>query len=269
MEFHYILKSNYRSNTEKYWIHCTLDSLDEYYSKFGDNFNLIVYRESDDPFDFISIPYSILKGKLNQQFFNKKHNCWDLSIYQGKLKLRGDGGKNRSDMTEFIGDLTHLPQLREFSSNNIYFDNLDAANAESAIINDSSLPETMKEQLLKSRRGQGKFRADLEKIENKCRITMLDSLEHLTACHIKPWSKSTNQERLDGNNGLLLSPHIHHLFDRGLISINQNGDLLISPKLPKKTRELWHIPEKQNVGDFRPKQLLYLKYHEDNLFLNS
>ena len=30
MQFHYILKSNYQSNTEKYWVHCTLDSLDDY-----------------------------------------------------------------------------------------------------------------------------------------------------------------------------------------------------------------------------------------------
>src|SRR5208337_3689063 len=173
--FHYILKSNYESNVEKYWVHCTLDSLKEYFSRYGDNFNLVIYRESDDPFDFISIPYSILKGKLDQKFFNKKHNCWDLSIYDGKLKLRGDGGKNRLDMNEFIGDLTHLFQLREISSNNIFFENIDAANAESAIINDFSLTETMKEQLLKSRRGQGKFRAELEKIERKCRITSCDT----------------------------------------------------------------------------------------------
>ena len=154
-----------------------------------------------------------MKKKLNQKFFNKKHNCWDLSIYDGKLKLRGDGGKNRSDMNEFIGDLSHLPQLQEISSNKKFFENIDAAHAESAIINDSSIPETMKEQLLKSRQGQGKFRTELGKMENKCRITQVDDPDYLTACHIKPWSKSTNQERLDGNNGLLLSPHIHHLFD--------------------------------------------------------
>jgi hypothetical protein len=268
-QFHYTLKSNYQSIFEKYWVHCTLDSLDEYSSKFGDNFNLIVYRESDDPFDFISIPYSILKGKLDPKFFNKKHNCWDLSVYEGKLKLRGDRGKNRSDMAEFVGDLTHLPQLQEISLTNISFETIDAAKAENAIINDSSIPETTKEQLLKSRRGQGKFRADLERIEKNCRITKLDVSDYLTACHIKPWSKSTNQERLDGNNGLLLSPHIHHLFDRGLISISQNGNLLISPKLPKRIREIWHIPEKLNVGEFQPRQRQYLRYHEENLFLKS
>lgn len=268
-QFHYTLKSNYQSSSEKYWVHCTLDSLEDYSSKFGDNFNLIVYRESEDPFDFISIPYSILKGKLDPIFFNKKHNCWDLSIYNGKLKLRGDGGKNRSDMTEFIGDLTHLPQLLDISSNDISIENIDSAKEENAILNDSSIPETTKEQLLKSRRGQGKFRADLEKIEKKCRITFLDIPEYLTACHIKPWSKSTNKERLDGNNGLLLSPHIHHLFDRGLLSISQSGDLLISPKLPKKIREFWHIPEKLYVGNFRPRQCHYLQYHEENVFLKS
>jgi hypothetical protein len=269
MQFHYILKSNYQSSTEKYWVHCILDSLKDYHSRYGDNFNVVIFRESDDPFDFIAIPYSILKERLAQKYFYEKHNCWDLSVFNGKLKFRGDKGKNRLDVSKYIGDLTNLPQLRGIASNQKFFEEIDNNNAESAIIDDSSLPETMKEQLLKSRRSQGKFRAELEKIEGKCRITSCDVSEYLTACHIKPWSKSTNQERLDGNNGLLFSPHIHHLFDRGLITINQEGDLLISPKLPIMIREFWHIPEKQNLGNFHQKQYQYLRFHEENIFLKS
>lgn len=246
-----------------------MDSLKNYHSRYGDNFNVVIFRESDDPFDFIAIPYSILKERLDQKFFYEKHNCWDLSVFNGKLKFRGDRGKNRLDVSKYIGDLTNLPQLRGITFNQKIFEDIDNNDAESAIKNDSSLPETMKEQLLKSRRGQGKFRSELEKIERKCRITMCDVPEFLTACHIKSWSKSTNQERLDGNNGLLLSPHIHHLFDRELLTINQEGDLLISPKLPKRIREFWHIPEKQNIGNFHTKQRQYLKYHEENLFLKS
>jgi hypothetical protein len=69
-------------------------------------------------------------------------------------------------------------------------------------------------QLTKSRRGQGIFKANVRLIENHCRITGVSSIKHLRASHIKPWSVSDNDEKLDGYNGLLLSPHVDHLFDR-------------------------------------------------------
>lgn|ERR1022692_3244393 len=36
-------------------------------------------------------------------------------------------------------------------------------------------------------------------------------------------------ERLNGENGLLLTPSIDHLFDRGFIGFEGNGNLIISP----------------------------------------
>jgi putative restriction endonuclease len=47
--------------------------------------------------------------------------------------------------------------------------------------------------------------------------------------HINPWRDAGNEERLDGANGLLLTPSIDHLFDRGFISFKGDGELLISP----------------------------------------
>jgi transposase len=52
---------------------------------------------------------------------------------------------------------------------------------------------------------------------------------HLRASHIRPWRDSDNEARLDGENGLLLTPTIDHLFDRGFISFEDDGRLLISP----------------------------------------
>ena len=48
------------------------------------------------------------------------------------------------------------------------------------------------------------------------------------ASHIKPWPESTNEERLTGENGLLLRPSIDHLFDRGFMSFEDNGELVVS-----------------------------------------
>ncbi|WP_311946969.1 HNH endonuclease [Halomonas piscis] len=94
---------------------------------------------------------------------------------------------------------------------------------EKQIRNRTDLSATEKEQLVLSRRGQGRFRRALEVIEPRCRITGLAEKRHLKASHIKPWRDSSNSERLDGNNGLLLTPHIDHLFDQGYISFSDNG----------------------------------------------
>jgi predicted restriction endonuclease len=48
--------------------------------------------------------------------------------------------------------------------------------------------------------------------------------EHfLIASHVKPWSESNHQERLDVNNGLLHCPNHDDLFDKGYISFIKMG----------------------------------------------
>lgn len=143
----------------------------------------------------------------------------------------------------------------------------DQVIAENEISNRQDIPETEKLQLIKSRRGQGLFRARVCMIEKACRVTGLNKYNYLRASHIKPWSKSTDLEKLDGNNGLMLSPHIDYLFDKGFISFTNDGALLVSDKLDKKITELWSINVEINVGKFNIEQSNYLKYHRDNIFL--
>jgi putative restriction endonuclease len=121
-------------------------------------------------------------------------------------------------------------------------------------------------QLTKSRRGQGIFKANVRLIENRCRITRVSSIKHLRASHIKPWAASSDLEKLDGNNGLLLSPHVDHLFDRGFISFKAQGDLLISPELNTDVLERWSISKNENVGNFSKNQEKYLEFHRDVIF---
>ena len=118
-------------------------------------------------------------------------------------------------------------------------------------------------QLTKSRRGQGIFKANVRLIENHCRITGVNNIKHLRASHIKPWAASDNDEKLDGFNGLLLSPHVDHLFDRGFISFKDSGDILVSKELNPRVLEQWSIHTNQNVGKFRSGQCEYLEYHRD------
>lgn len=132
--------------------------------------------------------------------------------------------------------------------------------------NRTDLDETEKLQLVKSRRGQGIYRKNLESFENVCRITGVANQRHLRASHIKPWRASTNFEKLDGNNGLLLSPHIDHLFYRGFISFADNGAILVSPEADVDTLILWGIEPEGSFGSFRAEQLPYLTFHREFVF---
>ena len=100
---------------------------------------------------------------------------------------------------------------------------------ESNIQADQRLDETERRALVLARRGQGLFRASVQFIERACRVTKVERREHLIASHIKPWRDSANDERLSGENGLLLTPTIDHLFDKGFISFEGDGDLIVSP----------------------------------------
>jgi putative restriction endonuclease len=120
--------------------------------------------------------------------------------------------------------------------------------------------------LLKARRGQGIFRENLERIEVACRVTGLADRRHLRASHIKPWCKSDDREKLDGFNGLLLSPHVEHLFDRGYLSFSDSGELLVSRALNPAVLESWGIVLPHKVGAFRPEQCRYLDYHRREVF---
>lgn len=125
---------------------------------------------------------------------------------------------------------------------------------------------TQKEQLVQSRRGQGIFKANVRLNETQCRVTGLSDPYLLIASHIKPWSKCSDKEKLDGCNGLLLSPHIDRLFDKGWISFSDNGDFLISSHLNVSVFEKWGIDKNKNVGKFTPEQSAYLEYHRTTVF---
>lgn len=137
--------------------------------------------------------------------------------------------------------------------------------------NDSQLEETEKEALVLSRRGQGKFKQNVSRLEHRCRITLVDRPEHLRASHIKPWRDSTNQERLDGENGFLLTPSIDHLFDRGFISFEDNGTLLISPVAHKPALQRMGVSTDgvTNVGGFTTEQKKHLEFHRNYVFLEA
>lgn len=136
---------------------------------------------------------------------------------------------------------------------------------EVSILEKDELTETEKQQLTRARIGQGVFRQRVARIESQCRLTGVGNLAFLVASHIKPWRDSTNEERLSGDNGLLLSPHVDKLFDRGWISFTDEGALLIAPEAASVVAA-WHLPTQTSGGQFSSSQRIFLEYHRKHIF---
>lgn len=142
---------------------------------------------------------------------------------------------------------------------------------EQAVAKDTRIPETDRLALVRARRGQGLFRERLSRIEKRCRITGVDNPVHLVGSHCKPWRDSNNEERLDGENGLLLTPSIDHLFDRGFIGFEDNGILIISPVAHHLSLHRMGIDTAKtlNVGTFTSGQKRFLDFHRNSVLLKS
>jgi hypothetical protein len=130
-------------------------------------------------------------------------------------------------------------------------------------------PETTSMQFVAVRSKQSLFRRRLLTVEKKCRLTGIEDLRFLRASHIKPWAKcATGDERVDGNNGLLLSPHADFLFDRGWITFEDSGVLVRSGHLPCDVVDRIGLDLKigRNCGGFSGSQQAYLEYHRNAVF---
>src|SRR3546814_4010636 len=108
-------------------------------------------------------------------------------------------------------------------------------------------------------------------LEHASRVTGVTRPEHLRASHCKPWRDSDNEERLDGENGLLLTPSMDHLFDRGFIGFNDSGQTIVSPVAHKESLARMGLDPRHppNVGAFSSGQRKYLEYHRENVLLRS
>lgn len=103
----------------------------------------------------------------------------------------------------------------------------------------NGLDEKEKEVLVKTRVGQGLFKKLLiDKYKGKCCICALQCKSLLIGSHIKDWAKSNENEKLDVNNGLLLCSKHDALFDKYLISFNDNGKIIISDKLSDNDKKI-------------------------------
>lgn len=129
--------------------------------------------------------------------------------------------------------------------------------------NRKDIPATSKKRLVDARLGQGRYRKDLEHVfGGRCAVTGLQLRQALRASHVLAWSRSTDKQRLDPDNGLLLTANLDALFDRHLVTFDVNGRLRVSHRVKQTDRQLLI-----DLADLRraptEQQWVYLKQHND------
>lgn len=133
------------------------------------------------------------------------------------------------------------------------------------LIKISELSETEKDSICKQRIGQGLFKDLLrDKYNCKCALCDISTENMLIGSHIKEWTSSTDTEKLDVNNGLLLCAHHDALFDKHLISFQDDGSLIVSPLItPAESTNLrlTEIKKLTVTDEMKP----YLAYHRNKL----
>ncbi len=118
---------------------------------------------------------------------------------------------------------------------------------------------------------QSTYRQDVIALwHGQCAVTGVDETKWLIASHIKPWRESTDFERVDPKNSLLLSPNYDKLFDRGVISFNaSNGKILLPEKM---SASFWRNLERLGITDDKCLSFMpdgtekYLSYHQKMIF---
>ncbi|MEZ7198326.1 HNH endonuclease [Pseudodesulfovibrio karagichevae] len=131
---------------------------------------------------------------------------------------------------------------------------------------DMSSGSTTRLALSQARVGQGRYRQSLLEVwDGRCSVTGVSDTRLLYASHIKPWKNSTDVERLDKFNGLLLTPTLDAAFDKGLISFMDSGKIAISNYSKGDLMKLG-IHGTMCIADVQVEHHNYLKYHREHVF---
>ncbi len=155
------------------------------------------------------------------------------------------------------------PTLNYFYNKNYHPAKIDEEVRE---IEAAHIPEEEKKSLRAARNGQGDYRRRLLDEKAECLISKVNDERLLIASHIKPWSVSDENEKIDHFNGLALIPTYDRMFDQGYISFEDDGTIIISPYIsPLNIKKLGLVPEKRYEIPNIERRKKYLAYHRESI----
>ena len=205
----------------------------------------ISWDESGRGYDFL---LSNLRGPRDVDMDVRELTNRKTAPQDPPVTLLGENGAQRRSVAAAIED--------------VFADN----RAEAQVIEDLT-KGTTRAAWVAQRVGQQKFRKKLAtKWNYRCAVTGIAVLDTLVASHIIPWEKSSDKQRLDDNNGLLLVANLDRLFDRNLIAFKDNGALIISSRLGADERDALGLGKWKKLRLTPTKEMMgYLATHRQQL----
>lgn len=129
-------------------------------------------------------------------------------------------------------------------------------------LNTTNPPENTGFRMTAYRKTQSKFRIKLLDRESGCQLCNLSIPSLLVASHIVPWAVANESQKVNLNNGLLFCITHDALFDKGFISFNEVGQILISDDLPFSEFERLHVNDQMFIN-ILPEQEQFMRIHRN------
>lgn len=253
---------------------CDTCELKNYLCKPGSSYySDIKLQQLHMPCALYSIMYKLLNSKVIHKnninlykILSKKnfeeHCYFDYAnyIYRTYMDTSIFRGLPYKNVILLLIDYLYWSYGEPFSKDNFLLKGFERKNT---IISRRNIKQKYKEGKVNVRTGQKTFKKDLLKLYGKCQLCDIGNPSLLIASHIKPYLDSKLDECIDFNNGLLLCPNHDKLFDKKLISFDDDGKILISDKLSKDDVSKLDILNKK-IRVFQ-EQKKYLKWHREHL----
>ncbi len=243
----YVLKGNPKNK----WVGYQVSVIENLISKFGEDFNIVIWCDPKEENDYYCIPFKAIKHLFSEQnkTTGKYPDRWTTIILNDRLMMHSNASLSVDISTYYSQPL--IPK-------------------EILIIDEDYFIENAKAQI-SIRIGQSKFRNGVLKNFNyKCCISGISEQQLLTASHIIPWADK-KEFRADIANGLCLYIEYDAFFDKGYIAFSDDLEIITTSKTSKfspslKEKLLVLDGKKLNMPEIKPINVTYLKYHRDNIF---
>lgn len=201
----------------------------------------------------------ILKGNENKPMVYK-----NLTLVEWKKTVPALADWSNQMVLDFCRWLKkkNITTNREELCNNAVIEEAQKIEEEITSLN---VEGASREAFINVRVNQGIFRDGLLKRYNKCCLCGVENSALLIASHIKPWAESESEEKLDINNGFLMCPNHDKLFDKGYITMDDDGKIMISVELTENDRMFLNINSRMHI-ELTDGNKKYLKFHRENIF---
>lgn len=202
------------------------------------------------------------RGENMHLFYRERHHS--PFIYYGKIVLT-NWIRHDDRPSEFAFKVASI-YAQDFSGENMVAE----STVDYGMLSEVALNNIDRKIVTKTRGiAQRFFRGNLLKLwDGACAVTGVQELRVLRSSHIKPWAKSTIEEKVDKFNGLLLIPNLDALFNEGLITFKEDGSVSVSNKWDHSDQRRMHITDDTHLRKIFPASLPYLDFHRQSIFLH-